>query len=83
VDGLSRHLAFGALFYFYLKYADDLAWMASMVNHFLRANEMRVRSEQCELSANHTISEKFAECYRLLAKNYKMLAGLQTMLSGE
>ena len=48
-----------------------------MISHFLRAKEMRVRSEQCELSANQTTSEKFAECYRLLAENYKRLAALE------
>jgi hypothetical protein len=48
-----------------------------MVNHFLRAKEMRVRSGQCELSAERTTSEEFAECYRLLAENYKALASLE------
>jgi hypothetical protein len=47
-----------------------------MVDRLTHAKEMRVRAKKCQLSAKESKSEKFAECYRLLAQNYDMLASV-------
>jgi hypothetical protein len=48
-----------------------------MVNHLTRAKELRIRATQYEISAKNTTSEKFGECYRLLAENFNVLAVLE------
>ncbi len=48
-----------------------------MVDHLARANEMRARAKNCELSAKQSKSEKFAACYRLLVDNYNVLATVE------
>jgi hypothetical protein len=49
----------------------------SMVNHLARAKEMRRRAQNCQVSAENSKSEKFADCYRLLAQNYDILATVE------
>ena len=48
-----------------------------MINHLTRAKELRIRAGQYEISAEETTSEKFRECYRLLAINFNGLATLE------
>ncbi len=38
---------------------------------------MRVRAQNCYASAEHSKSDKFADCYRLLARNYDILATIE------
>jgi hypothetical protein len=48
-----------------------------MSDHSARASEMRIRAARCQASAKMTTSVKFAECYRLAAENYEVLAKLE------
>ncbi len=48
-----------------------------MVDHLARAKEMRARARKCQVAADHSKSEKFADCYRLLAENYDVLANVE------
>lgn len=48
-----------------------------MLTHSARAYEMRVRAAKCQASAKKTTSAMFAECYRLAARNYEVLAKLE------
>jgi hypothetical protein len=48
-----------------------------MADHIATAQRYRARAAKCELSAKHTSSEKFGECYRLLAQQYLVLANLE------
>lgn len=48
-----------------------------MADHIATAQKYRARAANCELSAKNTSSEKFAECYRLLAQHYLVLANLE------
>ncbi len=48
-----------------------------MVDHLARAKEMRARAQKCQVAAEHSKSEKFADCYRLLAQNYDVLATVE------
>jgi hypothetical protein len=48
-----------------------------MVDHLARAEELRVKAAQCQLSAKNTTSREFGHCYRLLAENYGILAKLE------
>ena len=47
------------------------------LDHLARAREMRQRAAKCQLSAKNSLSAKFGDCYRLLAKNYLILAELE------
>ncbi len=38
---------------------------------------MRRRAAKCQQSAKNSVSAKFGDCYRLLAKNYIILAELE------
>jgi hypothetical protein len=49
----------------------------AMVNHLTRGKELRIRATRYETSAKNTTLEKFGECYRLLAKNFNVLATLE------
>jgi hypothetical protein len=49
----------------------------SMLDHLARAREMRRRAAKCQRSAKDSLSAKFGDCYRLLAKNYLILAELE------
>jgi hypothetical protein len=42
-----------------------------------RAKLLRDRATRCEISAKHSGSVRFGECYRLLAANYVVLAKLE------
>jgi hypothetical protein len=48
-----------------------------MADHIATAQRYRARAAKCELSAKNTSSEKFGECYRLLAQHYLVLANLE------
>jgi hypothetical protein len=48
-----------------------------MVDHIATAQRYRARAAKCEISAKHTSSAKFGECYRLLAQHYLVLANLE------
>lgn len=48
-----------------------------MLDHLARARELRRHAAKCEAAAKITISVKFGACYRLLAKNYLILAELE------
>jgi hypothetical protein len=48
-----------------------------MADHIATAQRYRARAAKCELSAKATSSEKFSECYRLLARHYLVLANLE------
>ncbi len=48
-----------------------------MMDHLTRAKELRSRAKRCELAAEESKSEKFAECYRLLSRHYDVLASLE------
>ena len=48
-----------------------------MADHIATAQRYRARAAKCELSAKATSSEKFGECYRLLAQHYRVLANLE------
>ena len=48
-----------------------------MPDHLARAREMRRRAARCQESAVASASAKFGDCYRLLAKNYVILAELE------
>ena len=48
-----------------------------MADHIATAQRYRARAAKCELSAKATSSEKFGECYRLLAQHYLVLANLE------
>jgi hypothetical protein len=48
-----------------------------MADHIATAQRYRARAAKCELSAKNTSSEKFGECYRLLAQHYVVLANLE------
>lgn len=47
------------------------------MNHQVRAESLRRREAACESSAKETTSLKFRDCYRLLAKQYGMLAQME------
>jgi hypothetical protein len=48
-----------------------------MGDHITAAQRYRARAAKCELSAKNTSSVGFGECYRLLAKQYLVLANLE------
>lgn len=48
-----------------------------MADHIAAAQRYRARAAKCELSAKSTSSEKFGECYRLLARQYLVLANME------
>ncbi len=48
----------------------------TMIDHLARAKEMRARARKCQVAADHSKSE-IADCYRLLAENYDVLANLE------
>ena len=48
-----------------------------MLDHLARAKVLRRRAEACEHSAQQTDSVEFGNCYRLLAQNFAILAGLE------
>ena len=48
-----------------------------MGDHIAAAQRYRARAAKCELSAKNTSSEKFGECYRLLARQYLVLASME------
>jgi hypothetical protein len=48
-----------------------------MLDHLARAKVLRHRAAACEQSAQKTDSVEFGNCYRLLAQNYAILAGLE------
>ncbi|MFZ1922904.1 MAG: hypothetical protein WAU57_14840 [Xanthobacteraceae bacterium] len=48
-----------------------------MLDHLARARELRRHAVKCEAAAKSTVSAKFGDCYRLLAKNYVILAQLE------
>jgi hypothetical protein len=48
-----------------------------MADHIATAQRYRARAAKCEVSAKNTSSEKFGECYRLLAQHYLVLANLE------
>ncbi len=48
-----------------------------MADHIATAQRYRARAAKCELSAKNTSSQKFGECYRLLAQHYLVLANLE------
>ena len=48
-----------------------------MLDHLARARMLRRRAAKSEESANNAASAKFGDCYRLLAKNYLILAELE------
>jgi hypothetical protein len=48
-----------------------------MLDHLARAKVLRHRAAACEQSAQKTDSVGFGNCYRLLAQNYVILAGLE------
>ncbi len=48
-----------------------------MVDHLAWAQGYRSRAAKCLLAAKNTTSEKFGECYELLAQYYDMLANLE------
>jgi hypothetical protein len=48
-----------------------------MGDHIAAAQRYRARAAKCELSAKSTSSVGFGECYRLLAKQYLVLANLE------
>lgn len=48
-----------------------------MLDHLVRARELRRHAAKCEAAADSSISVKFGDCYRLLARNYVILAELE------
>lgn len=48
-----------------------------MLDHLARARELRHRAAKCQQSANTSLSPKFGDCFRLLAKHYLILADLE------
>jgi hypothetical protein len=48
-----------------------------MGDHIAAAQRYRARAANCEVSAKNTSSVRFGECYRLLAKQYLVLANLE------
>ena len=48
-----------------------------MADHIATAQRYRARAAKCELSAKNTSSEKFGECYRLLAQQYLVLDNME------
>jgi hypothetical protein len=48
-----------------------------MLDHLVRARELRRHAAKCEAAAKSSVSAKFGDCYRLLAKNYMILADLE------
>ena len=48
-----------------------------MADHTAAAQRYRARAAKCELSTKNTTSAGFAECYRLLARHYLVLANLE------
>ena len=48
-----------------------------MLDHLARARELRRHAAKCEDAAKTTSSAKFGNCYRLLARNYVILAELE------
>jgi hypothetical protein len=48
-----------------------------MLDHLVRARELRRHAAKCEAAAKSSVSAKFGDCYRLLAKNYVILADLE------
>ena len=48
-----------------------------MADHIAAAQRYRARAAKCELSTKNTTSAGFAECYRLLARHYLVLANLE------
>ena len=48
-----------------------------MGDHIAAAQRYRARAAKCELSAKNTSSTGFGECYRLLAKQYLVLANME------
>ena len=48
-----------------------------MPDHLARARELRRRAAKCQQSATNSVSAKFGDCYRLLAKHYVILAELE------
>ena len=55
-------------------------WSASKrpaLDHSTRARELRRQAAKCQQAAKATASIKFGDCYRLLARNYVILAELE------
>ncbi len=48
-----------------------------MLDHLARARELRRHADKCQQAAKASASVKFGDCYRLLAKNYVILAELE------
>ena len=48
-----------------------------MPDHLARARELRLRAAKIQQTAKNSASAKFGDCYRLLAKNYVILAELE------
>jgi hypothetical protein len=48
-----------------------------MLDHLARAREMRRRAAKCLEAAKASLSLEFGDCYKLLAKNYVILAELE------
>jgi len=48
-----------------------------MLDHLARARDLRRYAAKCEDAAKTSLSAKFGNCYRLLAKNYMILAELE------
>ncbi len=48
-----------------------------MPDHLARARELRLRAAKYQQTAKDSLSTKFGDCYRLLAKNYVILAELE------
>jgi len=49
----------------------------AMTDHIAMAQRYRARAAKCEVSAKATSSAEFGECYRLLAKQFLVLANLE------
>ena len=48
-----------------------------MLEHLARARELRRHAAKCQQAAKSSLSPRFADCYRLLADNYTILADLE------
>ena len=48
-----------------------------MLDHLARARELRRHAAKCQQAAKDSVSRKIGDCYRLLAKNYVILAELE------
>jgi hypothetical protein len=48
-----------------------------MLDHLVRARQLRGHAAKCEAAAKTSVSAKFGDCYRLLARNYVILAELE------